>query len=182
MTPPAPGRFSTTTDWPHCFDTTSPSVRARMSTRAAGGIGHENMHGFRRKRRLRGCRCRRAASTANATAAIRNHLPMASLPIFLLSSLIARRHAPMASPPAADHGIRSGHVDNPADRVKFRRHNSTAAATSRTKHRREARENSMAAADGQTHLSRRPEPGTAWCCNRSSATTSGWCPMCPTAC
>src|SRR6516165_11691606 len=31
-TPPAPGRFSTTTDWPHILETTSPSVRARIST------------------------------------------------------------------------------------------------------------------------------------------------------
>jgi sulfopyruvate decarboxylase alpha subunit len=42
-----------------------------------------------------------------------------------------------------------GHVDNPGDRVKFRRLRKTAAITSRTKNRRETRENSMAAA-GQT--------------------------------
>src|SRR4051794_32303752 len=39
MTPPAPGRFSTTTDWPHCLETTSPRVRVRTSTPPPAGYG-----------------------------------------------------------------------------------------------------------------------------------------------
>src|SRR5258708_6802869 len=37
--PPAPGRFSTTTDWPQRFDRSSPSVRATMSTAPPGANG-----------------------------------------------------------------------------------------------------------------------------------------------
>src|SRR5277367_6006212 len=46
MTPPAPGRFSITTDWPHRFDSSSPSVRATISTAPPGGYGTKTCTGL----------------------------------------------------------------------------------------------------------------------------------------
>src|SRR6185437_8724225 len=61
------------------------------------------------------------ASTVNTTAAIRNHLAMPTLSIFLLP--VWRGHRCML----AGHWRRSGYVDNPGDRVKFRRFGGTAS-------------------------------------------------------
>jgi sulfopyruvate decarboxylase alpha subunit len=56
----------------------------------------------------------------------------------------------MASTVRRRSRVTSGHVDNPADPVKFRRLDKTVAIVSPTTNRRKARENSMAAAEGQT--------------------------------
>jgi sulfopyruvate decarboxylase alpha subunit len=73
---------------------------------------------------------------------------MAYLSRYFRYSFIARRHT-VGITVRRRSPVRSEHVDNPADRVKFRRLDQTAAITSRTKNRREITENSMAAADGQ---------------------------------
>src|SRR3954452_16193334 len=74
ITPPAPGRFSTTTDWPHCLDTTSPRVRVSTSTPPPAG------YGTRMWTDLDGKDCADAAPVAahsNAAAAVsRNQLPI----------------------------------------------------------------------------------------------------------
>src|SRR5450755_3954746 len=90
--PPAPGRFSTTTPWPHCRDTTSPSVRARMSTAPPAAYGTKICTGFDGNGD-----CADApphtVNMATATAAIRNHQPMSSSPdAFVLLSRVVLSH------------------------------------------------------------------------------------------
>jgi sulfopyruvate decarboxylase alpha subunit len=61
--------------------------------------------------------------------------------------------------------LRSGHVDNPADHVKFRRLERTVAIKLRTKILARLRENSMAAAEGQTSSQssrERASPERSW--------------------
>src|SRR4029077_16374032 len=66
--------------------------------------------------------------------------------------------------PSLQITVTTGHVDNPTDDVKFRRHHRTAAMMSRTKNRRE-KENKMAVAEKQS--SPQTSQGTA-----SQGTTS----------
>src|SRR5882757_4789771 len=82
-TPPAPGRFSTTTLWPHCRETTSPSVRARISTPPPAEYGTKICTGLDGNAGWAGAMPAVVNATA-ATANVRNHLRTASLPIFLL--------------------------------------------------------------------------------------------------
>jgi sulfopyruvate decarboxylase alpha subunit len=78
-------------------------------------------------------------------AKIRNHLPIAPL---RYSSLITRRRAFGIAVPRRSR-VRSGHVDNPADHVKFRRGE---ADRRRSGFRKKivVRENAMAAVEGKT--------------------------------
>src|SRR5207344_79466 len=70
-----------------------------------------------------------------------------ALPVF---SLLPVSHAPVPkASPSLQITVTTGHVDNPADDVKFRRHHKTAAMMSRTKNRRE-KENKMAVAEKQS--------------------------------
>src|SRR5580698_3468657 len=139
-TPPAPGRFSTTTDWPHCRETTSPSVRARISTPPPAEYGTKICTVLDGNGDCADA-IPPATDSAIAAATIWNHLFKASLPIFRFSfisyiSFIARL---IARPHAGDIAlwrrsrVRSGHVDNPADRVKFRRLERTVAINLRAK-------------------------------------------------
>jgi sulfopyruvate decarboxylase alpha subunit len=70
-------------------------------------------------------------------------------PDFLVVSYIARRLAG-SSITGCRARQRSGHVDNPADRVKFQRLDGDGRDRAATKFPLGPRENSMAAADGQT--------------------------------
>src|SRR5262245_33415670 len=45
ITASAPGRFSTTTGWPHCFDSRSASIRPVRSAPAPGPSGTMNLTG-----------------------------------------------------------------------------------------------------------------------------------------
>src|SRR5205807_6848123 len=76
-TPPAPGRFSTTTVWPHCRDTTSPSVRARISTPPPAAYGTKMCTGLEGNEDCADA-APPAASIVATTAAAQIHLPMAS--------------------------------------------------------------------------------------------------------
>src|SRR5487761_2434252 len=115
------------------------------------------MHGPGRKRRL--CRgdaarsqhrrgCRNDPQPPTRKPAVQEPPSQGALPIFSLS-LLSHVRAPTASP-EAQITQRSGHVDNPADRVKFRRLDRTVAIALRAMILAKLRESSMAAAEGQT--------------------------------
>src|SRR6266436_5512835 len=110
-TPPAPGRFSTTTVWPQCRETTSPSVRVRMSTPPPAAYGTKICTGLDGNSDCADA-TPPAANIATAAAAIRNHLPMAALPILLLRLLLQVSIA-MASPSGAGHGNCQGMLTIP---------------------------------------------------------------------
>src|SRR5947209_1273910 len=97
-----------TTDWPHARDTASPSVRARMSTPPPAEYGTKICTG----REGNGA-CAEplpsAAKIAAMTAAVRRH--RACKP--------SRKNLRLKA--SSRQRQRSGHVDNPADRVKFSR-------------------------------------------------------------
>src|SRR5580698_2599460 len=82
-TPPAPGRFSTITDWPHCRETTSPSVRARISTPPPAAYGTKICTGLEGNGNGADA-TPPATNSAIAAAAIRNQLLKTSLPIISL--------------------------------------------------------------------------------------------------
>src|ERR1700730_599114 len=101
-TPPAPGRFSTTTLWPHCRETASPSVRARTSTAPPAAYGTKIWTGLDGNGVWADAILPATSVAAAIVVAIRTHLPMVFLPIF---SLVFPSHAglPIASPSDADH-------------------------------------------------------------------------------
>jgi len=82
ITPPAPGRFSMTTDWPHCFETTSPNVRARISTPPPAGYGTKIRTGLDGNGDCAEA-IPTAANVATAMAVSLIHLRMASSPDIL---------------------------------------------------------------------------------------------------
>src|ERR1700761_1724264 len=155
-----------TTDWPHFCETASPSVRARKST------APRPAYGTRICTDLEGNGCAEAlpaaASIAAAAVHIRNHL-MTSLPSFSLARLshivacLGRRSVQTTDTP--------GHVDNPGDRVKFRRLTTIGGHV--------ANETSSRGTRRMRWQLPRPKPrpnhqvpgrGTVWCCKSSSAT------------
>ena len=148
--------------------------------RAAGRIWHENMHRPGRKWRLR----RRHAAHGRHRRR-RGSDPEPPLPIDVSPDILV---ASSYRTPAHAGGIavrrrsrlRPGMLTIPPIASSFGASTRRPRSCRRTKNRREARENAMAAAEGQTSPPDRP--GTRWCCKRSSATTSGWCPTFPTAC
>src|SRR5260370_15044253 len=76
-TPPAPGRVSTTTVWPHCRETTSPNVRARISTPPPAAYGTKLCTGLDRNDDVGDATP--PATIATTASIIRNTTPMASL-------------------------------------------------------------------------------------------------------
>src|ERR1700680_2633958 len=106
-TPPAPGRFSTMTDWPHCRETTSPSVRATISTPPPGAYGTKICTGLDGNSGCAKAATPPAANIAVAATAVRsrrpnNHLLKAPPPDLLVSAFIA--HLPTTvSGRSADH-------------------------------------------------------------------------------
>src|SRR6201747_1118370 len=99
------------TGWPQFFDSSSPSVRARMSTAPPAGYGTNRCTAFVGNPVWAEATFA-AATTPAAKASVRTHL-MASLPRFYRDRLISRRHAPDT---ATTRRSRL-HVDNPVDRV-----------------------------------------------------------------
>src|SRR6266481_875635 len=102
-TPPAPGRFSMTTPWPHCRETESASVRARMSTPPPAEYGTKICTGLAGNADWANAMPTAVKAAAAANANIRNHLPKASLPIFLLL-LLSHANIVTASSSDAKHG------------------------------------------------------------------------------
>src|SRR6202035_5360607 len=105
-TPPAPGRFSTTTDWPHCRETASASVRVRISTPPPAEYGTKICTALDGNGDCADA-IPLAMNIAIAAAAIRNHLFKASLPIFsclLLSHVLSHACTLTTSRYGADHG------------------------------------------------------------------------------
>src|SRR5260221_13636547 len=86
--PPAPGRFSTTTVWPHCRETTSPSVRARISTPPPAAYGTRMCTGLAGNTDWAEAIPPAANIAAPATAA-QNGLHMASSLLVLLSASVS---------------------------------------------------------------------------------------------
>ena len=126
----------------------------------------------------------RPASPA-AAAAIRNHLPMASLPNFSLRCFAYRTsRMPLAAPRAQITATDRDMLTIPPIASSFGA--STATAATVANERSSAKQGRMRwrlPTDKQPHdRPRARRPGTRSCCKRSSATTSGWCPMFPTAC
>ena len=168
-------------------DGLAPFLRDRIAQRArqnidrtAGRIGHQDMHGLWTETAApRRCPRRPALRLPPSTSGtISWHSPE-----LLVGALIAHRRVPRTVVRRRSR-IRPGHVDNPGDRVKFRRLDYDYWRSCRERNIvARHRENSMAVAEAQTKANPRvPPPGTAWCCNPSSATTSDWCPMCRTGC
>src|SRR4051794_40918437 len=126
------------TGWLQFFDSSSPSVRARISTAPPAGYGTNRCTAF-----VGNPVCAEAAPmvaiTPAAVASIRTHPPMASLPIFL--SLFFYLTSASRGYVAGRRG-QAQHVDNPVDRVKF----------GDTPTRNLRRENWMATAAGQASL------------------------------
>src|SRR5436309_1028244 len=83
ITPPAPGRFSTTTDWPHCLETASPRVRVSTSTAPPAAYGTKICTGLVGNDWASAAEAI-VAMTAATNAAIRNQLVMAPLPLLSL--------------------------------------------------------------------------------------------------
>src|SRR5580704_722902 len=121
-TPPAPGRFSTTTDWPHCRETTSASVRARISTPPPAAYGTKICTGLDGNGDCADA-TQHAIDNAIAEAAIRNHPFNVPLPIVSSLVFIGRLIAHLDTKNTAvsrRSRVRPEHVDKPVDRVKFR--------------------------------------------------------------
>jgi hypothetical protein len=112
ITPPAPGRFSMTTDWPHCFETTSPSVRARISTPPPAAYGTKMRTGLDGNGDCADA-IPTAANVATVVTANLIHPRTASAPIFFITiSLITRQHIQDIAGMCRSQ-VRPAHVDNP---------------------------------------------------------------------
>src|SRR4030081_2815042 len=84
MVPPAPGRFSMMTDWPQRRASSSPSVRATMSTAPPAGKGTSRCTGFDGKASCADAAPAAARSGATSTASRRNDPAMVRHPMAVL--------------------------------------------------------------------------------------------------
>src|SRR5471030_642974 len=91
-----------TTPWLHCFETASPSVRDRISTAPPAGYGTKICTGLDGNGACADA-IPPALNIAVTAARIRNQLPIASLPIFLLL-VLSHAGFSLASPQGADQG------------------------------------------------------------------------------
>src|SRR5712675_3386051 len=84
MVPPAPGRFSMMTDWPQRRASSSPSVRATMSTAPPAGKGTSRCTGFDGKASCAPAVPAAPRSGATSTASRRNDPAMVRHPMAVL--------------------------------------------------------------------------------------------------